>query len=614
MSSKIIFRTILIFLYILLIANIAIADILPHIRTFLVEYGKPGPDERTEISQHYDLTIGLNISDLNPSSISLAYILFTTMVIPSGKFDKLQHFCNQRELEVEDTFLHMKIDTDFTLPITQGGNLETRTVKGWDPVNDINGDGYIDDTEFAQRSNPNASARYKDESRIPIYYWGPPSDYVMNVGNANYQEFLMDYAPGVVGNYNGLFVDTSFPLYPRVPSDAMTNILEYPYGDPETVGAKWRSDLLTLYTKIKTGLPMVIGNNWNTWDGEPLIIDGRLKEEWFHIGIPVPKFQQGFGSLTEVVALEEQGKIQLLQYRLYAEDLIGSPAESRDKMFGLASYYLVHGDNTYLGFHGSGNYGGGYKNWFKAIEYDIGKPLGPYYVLAFKEVASNPTRNLLYNGDFEIDRDGDGKPDGWTTREHATIVSDEKHSGNFSVMIDNIGSANEVNRQYLSLKPNTIYTFGGWIKTQNAENAHIYMYDFEGATGEQWVYASKTWNWKLHTSSFITASDTDGRINFRLRESGTAWFDALFLIEGDYNVFARDYEEALVLVKPMPTTTSSFETVHTYNLSGKLLRADGTLSGPITQLDLRNGEAAILIGAKKVYGKPGEPDFIGEDQ
>lgn len=69
------------------------------------------------------------------------------------------------------------------------------------------------------------------------------------------------------------------------------------------------------------------------------------------------------------------------------------------------------------------------------------------------------------------------------------------------------------------------------------------------------------------------------------------------------------YEKALVLVKPLPTTTSNFETVHTYHLRGKLLKADGTLSEPITRLDLRNGEAAILIGAKS-YGKAGKPELM----
>lgn len=42
----------------------------------------------------------------------------------------------------------------------------TAMIPGWDPVNDINQDGYIDDNEFAQRANSNASARFPYQARL----------------------------------------------------------------------------------------------------------------------------------------------------------------------------------------------------------------------------------------------------------------------------------------------------------------------------------------------------------------------------------------------------------------------------------------------------------------
>ena len=44
-----------------------------------------------------------------------------------------------------------------------------RLIRGWDPDNDVNGDGYIDDEEFARLSNPYAQARFQYEARaVPL--------------------------------------------------------------------------------------------------------------------------------------------------------------------------------------------------------------------------------------------------------------------------------------------------------------------------------------------------------------------------------------------------------------------------------------------------------------
>jgi hypothetical protein len=72
-----------------------------------------------------------------------------------------------------------------------------------------------------------------------------------------------------------------------------------------------------------------------------------------------------------------------------------------------------------------------------------------------------------------------------------------------------------------------------------------------------------------------------------------------------YNVYQRSYGNALVLYKPLSykagvgTGTLSDATATTHALGGtyRILHADGTLSGPVTQVTLRNGEGAILIKA-----------------
>ncbi len=72
-----------------------------------------------------------------------------------------------------------------------------------------------------------------------------------------------------------------------------------------------------------------------------------------------------------------------------------------------------------------------------------------------------------------------------------------------------------------------------------------------------------------------------------------------------YKIYQRDYGNALVLYKPLSykpgvgTGTLSNATATTHQLNGtyRILNADGTLSGPVTSVTLRNGEGAILIKA-----------------
>lgn len=62
-------------------------------------------------------------------------------------------------------------------------------IPGWDPANDTNGDGYVDDTEFARRANPNASARFRYQARVAFpNAWSTSSAWtISNVWNEDYR-------------------------------------------------------------------------------------------------------------------------------------------------------------------------------------------------------------------------------------------------------------------------------------------------------------------------------------------------------------------------------------------------------------------------------------------
>jgi len=70
-----------------------------------------------------------------------------------------------------------------------------------------------------------------------------------------------------------------------------------------------------------------------------------------------------------------------------------------------------------------------------------------------------------------------------------------------------------------------------------------------------------------------------------------------------YNIYGREYENALVLYKPLSyalgkgTGTNSDTSATTHVLGGtfRVLNSDGTLSGPVTSITLRNSEGVVLI-------------------
>ena len=98
-------------------------------------------------------------------------------------------------------------------------------VPGWDANNDRNGDGYVDDTEFASLANPSATARMRHEARaftIGQMWSQRSSGCRVNVWNSNLVTFLADYwtnswaQSGLQGAYNDdllkMLGPSEFPL------------------------------------------------------------------------------------------------------------------------------------------------------------------------------------------------------------------------------------------------------------------------------------------------------------------------------------------------------------------------------------------------------------------
>ncbi len=584
----------------------------PHMRYFL-QFG--GGYDAEVLASRYDVNWGTPAAkEFRPEYLALRGCLMATMVIPSGKHDALVAWCAEQGLGEEavpdEMFSHFRTDREVTLHVgaeRAANPRETRLIPGWDPANDRNGDGAVDDEEFANLANPEAHAQEMKQARIPIYYWGPPrDDYVMNIGHPDYQRFLAEkYMPDLIaGGYDGWWVDTTRSDVPGAGRDA--DVLEYPRGPGE--GDAYMRDMQMALAKVKIALPgsMLTANGWSA---NPFVLDGMESEGWLNITSSGSGFE---ARLKTAVERDRRGKIQLLQYNPIFE-----PERSefgpkvpitldRDAIFGLAAYYLVAGDFTYYGY-GRHPYGKALTWYNAAVEFDIGRPEGPYEKLTIRQAEEADGQNLMANGDFEIDEDGDGLPDGWEVA--LPLVFDEEvvKSGKRSVRIDSDNvQINNFSKYWLTLKPNTTYTLNGWMKTEEINGgagAQMYVYDFEGAqTGGIAIVFHGTNDWTHVSQSFTTADDLEGRVNFRVYGStGTAWFDDIRIVEGlfaDTILYLRRFTNALVVVRPsLPAAGWGDETAIEHDLDRvyRPLQPDGTLGEPVQSIPLRLGEAAILI-------------------
>jgi len=582
----------------------------PHIRYF-VNFGS---GDAEMMAARYDVSFRPQPNQVRAEYIGLCYSLMATMVIPSDKHDDLAAWCVAEGLSdegvPEEMFCHFARDTRVRLHVgaeTAANPIETRTVPGWDPANDRNGDGIVDDAEAANLANADATARRMSEARIPIYYWGPPrDDYVMNIGHPDYQRYLAEhYMPvRLQGGYDGFFVDTTPSDVPGAGRSAP--VLEYPRGPGDEDA--WMRDMQMAMAQVKIALPdsVLTANGWNA---TPFVLDGMESEGWLNITRGASALE---ACLRSAINLDARGKIQLLQYNpIYDEGRseFGPKVPidlDRDAIYGLAAYYLCAGDRTYYGY-GRHPYGQATTWYFPAIEFDVGAPQGPFARVVLDDGAQAEGENLLPNGDFEVDDDGDGLPDGWEIIPPVTFDEEVVHSGARSVRIDSDDpTINNINKRFVTLKPDTTYTLSGWMRTENVrggQGAQLYVYGFEGAqTGGISLVMHGTNDWTLVRQVFRTGDDPEGRVTFRIYGStGTAWFDDLRIVEGavvEQLVLTRRFANALVVLRPsVPAIGWGDDTAIDYPLDGayRPLNADGGLGNAGDTVSLRLGEAAILI-------------------
>jgi hypothetical protein len=304
-----------------------------------------------------------------------------------------------------------------------------------------------------------------------------------------------------------------------------------------------------------------------------------------------------------------QGLIFLAQYSpaFHSEYARTGPdvpvTRERDQLYALASYYLVAGERSYFGYGNPPYLDNGFL-LFEAINFDIGNPIGDYFIFSSQ---GGQGENILNNSNFEA-TDDNNNPAKWIAAEPVEVDYDIRYEGKSSVRIDSItDSNNNNNKQSVTLKPHTTYTLSGYVKTLNISGpyqfsgANFYPYDFSDSfpkiTGCM-RSLKDTNDWTFLYCTFTTGNDVEGDIYFRIQfGTGTAWFDKIELREGIPRiVLGRKYSKALVLVRPRAEEKSDYQDRVKYKTRNiyHQISAGGSIDKPSNSVTLRSGEAAIL--------------------
>ncbi|MEJ2764251.1 hypothetical protein VV869_09855 [Photobacterium sp. MCCC 1A19761] len=285
-------------------------------------------------------------------------------------------------------------------------------IPGWDGKNDRNGDGYIDDAEFADRANGNASARFRHQARlIPAgHQWPGTCWYRTNFADPVWNQLRAGWyqadwlRQGLSGGYNDDMAKLLGENQFRVTQGGRIAELSERAGTASaaTTYAAQQADFLQL-VKQRTDTHWLAANisRLNVWQDSVWpaelrsVVDLWLREHYLHPSMGLTRMQQGW----EQFALGKAGDKSLIMASVKGGRSDLSPTSARawqlDIETGLAQYYFFNlpgltyyhsWNQTHL--YGSGNttarnwYRGGVpKNWAYQptgmLNVDIGHPIAP---------------------------------------------------------------------------------------------------------------------------------------------------------------------------------------------------------------------------------------------
>ncbi|MFH0774228.1 MAG: hypothetical protein V2A53_01855, partial [bacterium] len=265
------------------------------------------------------------------------------------------------------------------------GGVES-VINGWDPANDRDNNGTVSDSELPF-INGSATARNREEARVSIE-GNQGIHYRANMGNSFYSQTMVDFIQermeedlGGGVKWDGIHFDClgtgDIPL-PVIISGG--EVIEYP--DTRNYGEDYIGFLDE--TRRRIGNNLISGL---VFDVSPIHfkVDLLAEEFSFGCGSRIDTFESKSNLLNFQRIL---GAKHPFQHWISLYKKLGTETEeimNRDKILGLAYFYLL-ADLRYDYYQSWGGecYGSAYtqKWWTKACEFDVGSPLGDWYVFA----------------------------------------------------------------------------------------------------------------------------------------------------------------------------------------------------------------------------------------
>lgn len=271
-------------------------------------------------------------------------------------------------------------------PISES-NTTNYTIPGWDATNDTNGDGFVDNTEYNNRPNTNATARFRYEARaVPLgSMWSEHSSFCRtDFSNKTLQEYFGAFHQYHWGNNkeSGAYNDDFFRLLEENAFKVHSGgkLLEYNGSiQEESIQNQYREDFKTTLNVIKS----MTNSEWisaNTSAENIFVnperlqflpsIDAYLREGYLKPSLGLSGYF-GVNKTWDNFALAHANKKSVIMGHNRAGRVakIANSEESwaKDSESQLTLYYMMNvPEKTYFqAWNSSFNYGSG--NTFKAV-------------------------------------------------------------------------------------------------------------------------------------------------------------------------------------------------------------------------------------------------------
>jgi hypothetical protein len=262
------------------------------------------------------------------------------------------------------------------------GGTTSGVIPAFDFKADANGDGYLDDAEYARRA-PGKDARFAYESRMFTESYGQ-SRYVTNPSSPAFRQWAVDFHQRLLAKMPlavGLFMDNSEGKLPVSPADVLEPLTTYAVD----------------YGAMLNAIGHAVAPKWvlpNTAGGQaradPVIRQNVAYFEEFAIR-PLQHSWVAFEDLATMVAkraaLTSPPPLAILD----SHPQRGNPTDPRMLTATLAYYYLLADpETTFLMFFGGYEPASAWsRHWTGAAAYDVGTPTARWSQFAAGSDPSN---------------------------------------------------------------------------------------------------------------------------------------------------------------------------------------------------------------------------------